>query len=248
MTLPPKRLFIPNKNAPDAHHQYGQDMRAIEIFNPINKLVAGSGITLTPADGSGPQVEIASSGGGGGTSPGIGFLGAGSDTNDYPFTTIHLGMNDDNSAIGQQGSEYCLFDNTTLSAQKYSFAKSWFTYVAPGDTVNFLPIVRAPNFTGSNLIITLVMSCQSIDATEMDVENTFATSITLASGATTRPPAADYANVTSTGTDISFIQGTGTSSGSGQISTGGGSPGTLAGLYLASVQLEIAVPAGNTFP
>lgn len=62
----PKRLFIPRKEsdtAGDHKTDYSTDMRAIENFNPINQLVAGSGVTLSPTNGEGPQVTVSASGG-----------------------------------------------------------------------------------------------------------------------------------------------------------------------------------------
>jgi hypothetical protein len=248
-----KKLIIPGKADPSAPLYYARDMRTIEEWanaqasGGITEITTGTPGVLTITNATGPVVNIDSTGGGGGGgTAGMGDLDAGSDTADYPFTTIHLGPNDDNSPRGQQGSEIYLFDNATGFDQFYSFAKSWFTFVGAGLSINYLPIVGVPVFTGPDLGIALVMSAQSIDATNMDVEATEG-ALTQSSGAIVRYPASDYTNVNTFGSDILFTQGTGTSSGSGQISQGGGSPGSLGGLYLCSVQLNITVQDGVSF-
>jgi hypothetical protein len=71
-----KQLLIPRKTAAKAHPGYKEDMQQLEVWarQPIQQLVAGSNITLTPANGlatdskgNGPQpITIAATGGGGG--------------------------------------------------------------------------------------------------------------------------------------------------------------------------------------
>ena len=254
-----KKLLIPRKgskvpSAPVSQSDHDANMRAIEIWanaqapGGVTQLIAGTNITLDPSDGLG-AVTINASGGGGGGGEGIIVLQAGSDSAAYSYTTVHLGPNDDyNSGEGEQSAEFSLFDNSSVGAQHYSFAKSWFTYVNGGESVNFLPLVETPAFTGAaTLPIALVMSAQSLDATNMDIESTVAALLDQAPSTSIRYPASDYSNEYSSGGDISFIQGTGTDSGSGQISTGGGAPGSESGLYLCSVQLNVTVPAGTTF-
>lgn len=70
-----RNLFIPGKATREAHNGYQKDMQTLEVWSrqPIQQLVAGSGITLTPASGlatdskgNGPfAVTIAAAGGGG---------------------------------------------------------------------------------------------------------------------------------------------------------------------------------------
>jgi hypothetical protein len=69
-------LLIPGKNTDRAHQGYTKDMQTVEIWSrqPIQQLVAGSGITLSPASGlatdskgNGPNpITITATGGGGG--------------------------------------------------------------------------------------------------------------------------------------------------------------------------------------
>ena len=49
----PKNLFVPRKNDKNAHPGYQQDMRDVEIWarQPIQQLIAGSGVTLSPTNG-----------------------------------------------------------------------------------------------------------------------------------------------------------------------------------------------------
>lgn len=150
-----KKLFVPGKNDPDAHKQYGKDMRVLEIFNPINKLVAGSGVTLTPADGTGPQVEIAASGGGGGAAAAMFYLGAGPDTSAFPVP-ISPGM----STAAYPGTFFDnfwpLFTNNSGGVQQFPVGSTWMVIVAGGVSINTLPQIIIPPYTSvSNIQVNL---------------------------------------------------------------------------------------------
>lgn len=235
-----QKLIIPGKNSRGAHPGYSQDARAIEMWaneGIVRKLIAGSGVTLNPSSGidAGLGIEISASGGGGGGTPSLVTLIAGMDTNDYPFGVFT--MPTDPSTEG--ASYWPVWSNSTAAPVLYMMGASWFCIVNGGDSVNLLPTVTVPGFTGGPLTYELYMA--SADATFTNLAM-YRGTITLTTGATVQIASSALSAIpggTATG-DLSLVAGTG-DSGNGFVSAAGGIS------YWCSVVGRIAVPAGTTF-
>ena len=231
MAIAPKRLFIPNKaTGKQGQPEYGTDMRAIENFNPINQIIPGTGITVSPTDGTGPSVTINSSGGGG---TGIGFMTItmAPDINDTP---LFLGPSDP-SSIGDTYVQ--LFSNSSGGLQFYTFASSWIVAPSAGDSIDLLPIFQAPIFTGGGIGLEWTLNAVGWDlANSGQVTSNL---VTITSGATIQPPTSDYGSPSLT-SDLTFVNGTG-NSGNGFVTAGGETA------YIASVSGRIDVQNGTTF-
>lgn len=250
MALPPKKLFIPRKgvkqpNMPVSTGDHDTNMRAIEQY--INNLTAGSGTvteitTATPADltitnATGPVVNIdftGSSGSGGNV--GILEVEAGPDSillqgsDWFPLGFMFPSINEGRFPI--------------VSGKDVSYGMGWWTGVANGESVNVLPILVAPTFTGATDIqVSVIMSAFIQDGT--DTFYGFTSSyVNLTSGQTKQLTLADVgltAGDTSFGGFLVATAGTGLS-GNGFVSNGGGGR-----LYFGSISGDVLCAAGTVF-
>ncbi len=243
----PKKLFIPGKTDTNAHQPgYGQDMRELEIFNPINKLIAGSGVTLNPTDGSGPQVEISASGGGGNNPSAFADLYAGPeflnaiDANFWPMATQVIGPqfaglgHTPIPCYNSPGGAFNTGDNLPV------FGAAWFTILAAGQSANIFPKFATPLFTGGtgDLQFNYYFWAVSTDFTNglMWTGSTYVPSFTAQQAVI-----GDLiSNLVAFGTDLTLTAGSG-NTGNGIVSGGAGIP------YFAGVNGTVNVPGGTVF-
>ena len=249
-----KKLLIPRKgskvpNAPVSQSDHDANMRAIEIWanaqapGGVTQLIAGTNITLDPTDGTG-IVTVNATGGGGGATPGYGYMVATMDLNDYPFVMFVGPTNPGRLGVVQLGPLWGSFEaSTPAAAEDYTFASSWFTDVNAGDSVNILPEFTMPPFTSPGAVpIGADFLFQA-----WDLNPTFANyaqyrgTVSIASGATVQTTVGDLSAIEPASGDLTLVAGTGFS-GNGLVSTSG------AIAYLASVTGRITVPTGTTFP
>lgn len=237
-----KRLFIPNKTQPEVRQpEYGNDMRAIEIFNPINHLIAGSGVTLTPADGTGPEVEIAATGGGGGNGTGAWEFDAGPDPTDFsggggpPFGIPFSGVSMPSTGVNET-SQWLTMDEPSLGGihRQYCFTCSWLWNIFAGDAATFLPLIlRVPQFTGS-IDITFSIFALRFDLTDIDIWTTNVTTY-LASPINITVTDTDFVNNPApTAGDFSLVP-------AGLVTASGG-------VCFGASQAIVTVSPGTTFP
>ncbi len=254
-TLPSNRsLIIPGKNALGS--DYLKDMQTLEIWGrqPIQQLIAGSGITLSPssglatdAKGRGPNpVTISSSGGGGGVNPsafadvyaGPEFLNA-IDANFWPLSTQVIGPqfaglgHTPVPCYNSPGGGFDTGDNFPV------FGASWFTILSAGQSANIFPFLATPTFTGGagDLIFNYYFWAVSTDFTNgmMCSFTTFVPSFT-----SQQAVIGDLiSTLVSFGTDLTLTAGSG-NTGNGLVSGGAGKP------YFAGVNGSINT-AGAVF-
>ena len=236
--VPPtqSRLIIPGKQDPQAHPRYKTDMRELEIWANARGLIAGSGITITNPNG--PKSTISASGGGG-TTFGQFRLIAQNDDNQwstgffFPFV---------NAAFSPgEGTSFYLCPSTTASGYRVQLGSSWMTDAGAGDSVNILPTLTVPSFTGGGTV-NFEFWFWAATATFSNYRTYVGgTTVNLASGATHQYTAAEMgAALVSGGADLSLVAGSG-STGIGLVSAAGGIP------YWAGVSGALSIPAGVTF-
>jgi hypothetical protein len=242
-----KKLLIPRKgtklpSAPVSQSDHDANMRAIEIWanaqpaGGVSQLIAGTNITLDPADGLG-AVTINSSGGGGGGTPSTVTITTSTDFNDYPSTFFPFGPTDP-SHLGV--SNWSVWSNAGGSAVHYTFGIGWMTLVNGGDSINFLPIFEVPAFTGGSGEIGFQFYYWACDSSFVNFAS-YEGNLNLTTGQSLQTTTADLTPIDPVGGgDLSLVSGSGTS-GNGLVSTGGGI------LYWCGVSGIIAVPAGTTF-
>ena len=243
----PKRLFVPRKTDPNAHQPgYGQDMRAIEAFNPINKLVAGSGVTLTPSNGEGPQVEIAASGGAGITST-LMSVNTGPDFADFPFNLLPFAGGWWQSTLVSWIQLFNTGVNVSANPNFYHqpCGLSWLTNLGAGQTVCAFPSFGGVQFTTLNPSVNAIDIAEGFMwASNADFTSAIQCAFTVPFGTMTSGVGFQIDTTTCTvnytqGADLSLVPGT---SGSGDgIVTAGGGP------YFAGVSCYIGVPSQTTF-
>jgi hypothetical protein len=238
MTLP-KKLFIPNKDMTKVNQPgYGTDMRTIEVFvnnnsGSVTEITTGTPGVLTITNPTGPVVNIDSTGGGGGGgSPALLLLNAGIEVGDVPFTMLPFTP----SNPSQPSISYWeMWSNATGSIILYNIAASWMTSVNPGDSVNLLPILTAPLYTGSDIGVNLSFWASTFDFSNQAL---YTGGKLIPSGTTVQYATTDISGSIN-GADLSLVNGTG-QSGNGLISSGGL-------VYWGGVAGYISVPTGVTF-
>lgn len=218
-----KRLFIPQKTSFDPK-SWLEGMRTLENFNPINKLVAGSGVTLNPADGSGPEVEISSSGGGGGSSVGMLLTDCGMESlgdNTDNNGGIFLGVGFD-QAFPNTLTTYLISPNGTVGANQIKFGFAWaISNPGTGGAISLLPKFYAPDFTGAtdiniSAVILGAMSTDNTNQAKWVAEGPFA----IPSGGTYQTLNTDFTNEFINGTDTGALAAGSGDSGNGIVSNG----------------------------
>lgn len=253
MATTKKRLFIPRKTAADAHNGYGTDMRAIENFNPINKLIAGSGVTLLPADGTGPEVEISASGGGGGTGKwGLFQFQAGMDQTINPSIagggSIWMGEIDQPTAAPQDVVKLVPPGNISSSSVfTFTFSMQWIVFPIAGASMVILPGFEAPNYTFglTEIKVACVLNAWSFDSNQVMYAVTGSSPTIVAPPSTfVQTHLADYTVDDTVGADLTFTDvGGGTGGQGGFVTAGGG--GALG--YFGSTQFILAIPDDVVF-
>lgn len=158
-----KTLFIPGKNYSGAHDGYRKDMQELEIWarQPIQQLIAGSGITLNPASGlatdskgNGPNaITISASGGGGGSEPGFFGVQAYPDLGGGGGGLFYAPLNGTNQTFGPSGTEtnFPIFpDNGNyLNFGINAFSIGYWTFTGAGIALMLLPKFDACNYTSA---------------------------------------------------------------------------------------------------
>lgn len=240
-----KKLFIPGKTAPPAHQGYKEDMQTLEIFNPINKLIAGSGVTLNPTDGTGPQVEISASGGGSTKGFAVMEVDAGIDASLSAFNFIFP-----LSPTGQYNtcaSQWTLLDSRSGIIEvnpKFPYGNSWFANLdsQPNTSVNFLPNINFPPFGGGNpCTLDAYFWAASMDFTNYALYTINGYNIAPSGSPTSfQFLSTDFTLVANAGADLILVAGSG-ASGTGIVSASGSIP------YLAGFGGSVTVPFSCTF-
>lgn len=261
-TRPTNRsLLIPGKNYKAAHDGYRKDMQSLEIWarQPIQQLIAGSGITLSPASGlatdakgRGPNpITITATGGGGGGNAPAAFadIMAGPESlnpalgNWWPFSTPMIGP----QLNGPSQTPIPLFQHpgspsVETGSDSPAFGNSWFTIVSAGQTVNFLPKLETPPFTGGTgfLMWQFYYWAVSTDFTNGAMYTTKPANIPVGPFTSHQIAVADLVSVVTFGTDLTLTAGTGFT-GNGLVSGGSLKP------YFAGVNGSVVIPPGTTF-
>lgn len=252
MSVPPnlQKLIIPGKNSSGAHPGYATDARTIEQWaneGIVRKLIAGSGITLTPSSGvdAGTGIEIAASGGGGGGEPGIMSMFALPESSLIGTPRlVYLGADSTGNAggtisLGQ--SDIALWSNPPIGAL-YTFGVSWFVSlsyggVGPAPSVNILPEFIAPAFTGGPLSLTVNMGATNMANTQaFHAEGAFS----LTTGQDYQTQTTDYSLTSNIGTHLSFVNGSGQNGNGIVLST------ASADQFLCSIWGDVTVPLTTT--
>ncbi len=256
----PKNLLIPGKYGftPD---RYKTDMQTLEMWarQPIQQLIAGSGITLSPANGlatdkngNGPNPITISASGGGGTAPAaFADIFAGPEgltaTNGqwWPFANV----------IGPQLNGFQqpipLFQSPgtgefETGASAPSFGDSWFTILVAGQSANILPFCETPPFTGGTgiLYFQFYFWAVSVDFTNgamYEALGPHGLGVEVPAFTSQQTTVADLTTTVITfGADLTLTAGAG-DFGNGLVSGGVGTP------YFAGVNGSVVIPAGTTF-
>jgi hypothetical protein len=257
--LPSNRnLFIPGKAKKPAnkaakpgpsvpHETYQKDMQTLETWakQPIQQLIAGSGITLTPSSGlasnttGGPNpITIAATGGGSSVNVGAGSLIAQPDDNEMSISFFFPFTSNDHDVEGV--SYWYAFSNPS-AIRKLNIESSWMIIVNSGDSVNIFPTITVPAFTGGTGFVSFQFWFWAADATFANYAvYAGGGAHALASGVTYQYTAGDMTLQHTSSTDISLVAGSG-NTGVGLVSAAGGIT------YWAGVVGALAVPAGTTF-
>lgn len=245
MAIPPstRNLLIPGKSLPDAHDGYQKDAQTIEIWarQPIQQLIAGSNITLSPASGlatdskgNGPQPITISATGGGGGAGGAAFvdLSAGPDaslTNARPY--VATPMSSGAYAGSFYDSHWPVFSNSSGGTLRYGVGSTWTVDVGAGITINSFPTVTIPAFTGGPVEARFMFFAVSYDFVN---QAGYGLVHSFASGGSYTFVAADLQAYTGPVGDAAQTA-------AGIISTAGSIP------YLCGVNGYVSVPNGTTF-
>jgi len=245
-TMPPnhQKLILTNKNKgtpEDAIDKREMEMWANEGI--VRSLHAGSGITLSPSTGvdTGTGITISSSGGGGGSSVGIFGLSAGPDS----LTGTFLSPNLLTLAWPNYIPHYLLNPDGTILTGAAAVGAGWVAFIgasspASNNSVNLLPILQAPDFTGAATISVdqLYMGAQSTDGVNQ-ARYHFTSPFTMTSGENYQTVAADWTVDWNNGGDLTMTAGTG-DTGNGLVSS------AATATYLAGVWGEVLY-TGATF-
>jgi hypothetical protein len=258
--LPSNRnLFIPGKAKKPAnkaakpgpsvpHDTYQKDMQTLEMWarQPIQQLVAGSGITLTPSSGlasnttGGPNpITIAATGGGSSVNVGAGQLIAQPDDNEMSVSFFFPFTGDD---FGSEGQSYWYAFSNPTTDRKLSISASWMIIVSSGDSVNIFPTLTLPTFTGGTGSLGFLFWFWAADATFSNYAVYTGSNVASGgtSGLTYQFQASDLTFQHAAGGDLTLVAGSG-NTGVGLVSGGGGIT------YWAGVGGALNVPAGTTF-
>ena len=242
-----KTLLIPNKNALSPAG-YLRDMQTLEMWarQPIQQLIAGSGITLSPTSGKGPgPITISSTGGGGGIS--FGYMQAFINSDPAVFSQIQ-GFGCDDASY----SYWYLPSNPTGSDQRFSFGGMWEVQdIDPGGgpaSCAIFPMFAVPTYTGGGVSIEyVVMGVFDINGNTPPPATTAGAAyggasqglpFSLPSGTTVQMADTDFNVLEAAG--FTFTAGSGFS-GNGWIGTG------TQDTILASISGAITIAAGTTF-
>lgn len=243
----PKKLQIPKKNTRPKDQDLNQNdadinWRAIEGWanglNPILQLTAGPGITLTPSDGEGPTVEIASTGGG--STYNMFGAQAGEDSANTTIPMWLSGVDPDSAGLI---TSFPIFSPQISGGPfTYSFGISYITFPTAGQSVMFLPYNQFPLvYTGG-----AVGSAWQMTTLALDFSNFYTTSIAnvpIPSGSGSfQLTDTDFAPLVPIvgGGDISLVAGSGTS-GNGLVSAAGGKT------YFTSLIGSVTAAFGTVF-
>jgi hypothetical protein len=230
-----QKLIIPGKNSTGAHPGYATDSRTIEQWaneGIVRKLIAGSGVTLSPSDGidMGQGVEVSASGGGG-TNMGILTLSGGYDgLDDGPIWGV-------SAPSPTSDADVFMFPDAPRMGGPTNYSNGgfgWFVFSNAGLSVNLLPEIFVPAFTGATGLGVLVeMWAWSIDGTNGAhyYVNT-GSPLDFASNTNYQLQPTDLVEDFNFGGDLTMTAGSG-SSGNGLI-TASGIP------YIASVNLTVS--------
>lgn len=255
MATTPKRLFIPGKHDPSAHKLYSTDMQIIERFNPINRLIAGSGVTLSPSNGTGPEVTV-SAPSSSGTSVGYLQVIAGPDDNLNPSLVFFMGSG---NIFGQRfladgQSSIPLFSNNSGSDKFVSWGSGWVANVPgaagggtgwSGSAICILPTFTAPTFTGPSIEISCAMGAADVNGSPgawSQFRNMIDTSSTaFLSGASFQFPVTNFSSGFAIGADLIVVSASG-NTGNGICNNG---VPTLA--LWGGINVTVRIPTGVTF-
>jgi hypothetical protein len=242
MTVAPnqKKLIIPGKTDPNAPLYYARDMRTIEEWanaQPIGvqQLIAGTNITLDPPDGEGIVTINASGSGGGGSTPAM-VVQAGSDqVYSPPFQVPFAGIGNVDSA-----GYFPLFSNPTNETPQLTYALSWFTFIPATYSVNFLPQINMPAFTGGSGTIGIEGIFAAVDsAWDNLLIYILSGAKSFSSGEVYQYQDTDFDLQYSNGSDLSLVAGSGFTQ-NGLVTAAGG-------IYFASFTIELFIPEGTVF-
>jgi hypothetical protein len=246
-----QKLIVTNKQLPLSSGNYRTDMRTIEQWaneGIVRKIIAGTNVTTSPADGvdEGQGVTINATGGGGGATPGYGVLTAMMDEELWPFALFLGATGTSSEGSYQLGPLYGTYPlGTPSEAEGFFFGTSWVVETGEGGlSVNVLPIWDMPSFTnaGSDPIeIEFFFGATDLSGSFTNY-GVYEGLVNLTSGESYQTQLTDltplFGGVSG---DLSLVAGTGLS-GNGLVSEGGSV------LYLASVTGRVGIPAGTTFP
>lgn len=249
----PTNLILPGKNALGS--TYLRDTQTLEQWarQPIQQLIAGSGVTLSPSnglathsDGTGPHpITISASGGGGGPTSTLMNIFTGPDQADFPYNLLPFSGGWWQSNLQTFVELFNTGSNPDLGVTYgVPFGVSWLTQLAANQTV-----VAFPRFSGATFTTLAITNYINITggyfwASNADLSSAMQCSFsvpsgTMVSGQPYQILITDVSINYTLGTDLSLVPGS-TGFSDGLVSAAGG-------VYFGGVSCFIQVPEETTF-